>query len=334
MSLKEQELFEQINKSVEALQKHSEFSYLESLLETGENLNDDGKVYVKDGFPSEELKAELESIYNEIHLDDMNAEEIRKGFQFALIKGMKEDFLQPNHQMTPDSIASFIAYLIEMIVELDDSFSIADLSIGTGNLLWTIHNFLANENRTVALSGVDNDELLLSIASMMSAVQRISANLIHNDALQNLLLEPVDIMVSDLPIGYYPVDEQANKFQTSSEEGHSYSHHLLIEQSLHYLKDGGFGFFIVPYNLFETEESKGLLRYIQEAGHMQGLIHLNQSMFKNEQSRKSILILQKRSPESKQASEVLLATAPEFNQPDKMREFISEINVWKNEQFN
>lgn len=334
MSLKEQELFEQINKSVEALQKHSEFSYLESLLETGENLNDDGKVYVKDGFPSEELKAELESIYNEIHLDDMNAEEIRKGFQFALIKGMKEDFLQPNHQMTPDSIASFIAYLIEMIVELDDSFSIADLSIGTGNLLWTIHNFLANENRTVALSGVDNDELLLSIASMMSAVQRISANLIHNDALQNLLLEPVDIMVSDLPIGYYPVDEQANKFQTSSEEGHSYSHHLLIEQSLHYLKDGGFGFFIVPYNLFETEESKGLLRYIQEAGHMQGLIHLNQSMFQNEQSRKSILILQKRSPESKQASEVLLATAPEFNQPDKMREFISEINVWKNEQFN
>lgn len=334
MSLKEQELFEQINKSVEALQKHSEFSYLESLLETGENLNDDGKVYVKDGFPSEELKAELESIYNEIHLDDMNAEEIRKGFQFALIKGMKEDFLQPNHQMTPDSIASFIAYLIEMIVELNDSFSIADLSIGTGNLLWTIHNFLANENRTVALSGVDNDELLLSIASMMSAVQRISANLIHNDALQNLLLEPVDIMVSDLPIGYYPVDEQANKFQTSSEEGHSYSHHLLIEQSLHYLKDGGFGFFIVPYNLFETEESKGLLRYIQEAGHMQGLIHLNQSMFKNEQSRKSILILQKQSPESKQATEVLLATAPEFNQPDKMREFISEINVWKNEQFN
>src|SRR5699024_3339760 len=261
-----------------------DFSYLESLLETGENLNDNGQVFVKDGFPTDELKAKLEKEYKTIQLDDFDPEEIRRAFQLALIKGSKEDYLQPNHQITPDSIANFIAYLVEIIVEPGENLSIADLSIGTGNMLWTIYHFLKNDKRQITLSGVDNDELLLSIASMMSAIQGIDTQLIYDDALQNLLLEPVDLMVSDLPVGYYPVDEQAKKFQTASEDGHSYSHHLLIEQSLHYLKDGGFGFFIVPYNLFETGESQALLRHIQDVGHMQGLIHLNQTMFKNELS--------------------------------------------------
>src|SRR5699024_1690677 len=201
-------------------------------------------------------------------------------------------------------------------------------------MLWTIYHFLKNDKRQITLSGVDNDELLLSIASMMSAIQGIDTQLIYDDALQNLLLEPVDLMVSDLPVGYYPVDEQAKKFQTASEDGHSYSHHLLIEQSLHYLKDGGFGFFIVPYNLFETGESQALLRHIQDVGHMQGLIHLNQTMFKNELSRKSILIIQKQAEDSKQASEVLLANAPEFTNTNQMKEFLGEINLWKKEQFN
>lgn len=334
MLLQGQELFKLIDQSVELLQKHSDFSYLEALLETGENLNDGGKVYVKDGFPTPELKADLEAIYAKIKLEEMDEEEIRRGLQFALIKGSKADYLQPNHQMTPDSIASFIAYLVELLVDLDDTFSIGDLSIGTGNLLWTIHNFLANEKRQIALHGVDNDELLLSIASMMSALQGIEPNLIHNDAMQNLLLEPVDLMISDLPVGYYPLDDHANKFKTSSEEGHSYTHHLLIEQSIHYLKDGGFGFYIVPSNLFETEESRSLIRHIQEVGYMQGMIHLNHSMFKNEQSRKSILIIQKKAEDAKQANEVLLATAPEFNQPQAMKEFLGEISAWKLENFS
>lgn len=334
MSLAYQDLFEKLNKSVKLLQKHSDFSYLESLLETGENLNDNGQVFVKDGFPTDELKAKLEKEYKRIQLVDFDPEEIRRAFQLALIKGSKEDYLQPNHQITPDSIANFIAYLVEIIVEPGEKFSIADLSIGTGNLLWTIFHFLKNDKRQITLSGVDNDELLLSIASMMSAIQGIETQLIHDDALQNLLLEPVDLMISDLPVGYYPVNEQANKFQTASDEGHSYSHHLLIEQSLHYLKDGGFGFFLVPYNLFETGESQVLLRHIRDVGHMQGFIHLNQTMFKNELSRKSILILQKQAEDSKQASEVLLAKAPEFTDTNQMKEFLGEINLWKKEQFN
>ena len=38
-------------------------------------------------------------------------------------------------------------------------------------------------------------------------------------------------------------------------EGHAYAHHLFIEQSLNHTKPGGYAIFIVPANLFESEQS-------------------------------------------------------------------------------
>lgn len=54
-------------------------------------------------------------------------------------------------------------------------------------------------------------------------------------------------------------------------------------------------------------------------------------MFKTEAARKSILIVQKQSESSTQASEVLLGTAPSFNDSTQMKEFLGEINIWKND---
>src|SRR5699024_11936114 len=63
------------------------------------------------------------------------------------------------------------------------------------NLLLTISHFLNQvPNREITLSGVDNDELMLSLASTNSAIQRTPINLIYQDALTNLLLQPADIM--------------------------------------------------------------------------------------------------------------------------------------------
>ena len=324
----------QVDQSIALLQSGSEFSYLESLLETGENLLDHGQVLVRDGYPTESIKKDLEELYAKINLEDLQAEEIRQAFQLALIKGMREDYVQVNHQMTPDSIASFIAYLIEVLLEPGSDLSLGDLSIGTGNLLWTIYHFLNRDGRKIHVTGVDNDELLISLASMLSALQDIQAKLVHGDSLQNLLIDPVDVMVSDLPVGYYPLDQQAQKFETAKREGHSYSHHLLIEQGFHYLKAGGFAYFIVPSNLFESQEGKDLLQFIQKHGHLQGMIHLNKAMFQNEAARKSIIILQKQSKDSKQAEEVLLATAPEFNQAEAMKDFLADIHLWYQEEFH
>src|SRR5699024_8303870 len=135
--------------------------------------------------------------------------------QIALLRAMKDDYIQTNYQMTPDSLGSLIAYLIEIIAEPEKDIHLVVLTVGTGNLLLTISHFLNQDpNREISRSGVDNDELMLLLASTNSAIQRTPINLIYQDALSNLLLQPADIIVSDLPIGYYPVEDTIQNFKT------------------------------------------------------------------------------------------------------------------------
>ncbi len=42
--------------------------------------------------------------------DAVSKEEIRRGIQLAVLKGMKQH-AQPHHQMTPDSIGIFIGHI-------------------------------------------------------------------------------------------------------------------------------------------------------------------------------------------------------------------------------
>ena len=63
------------------------------------------------------------------------------------------------------------------------------------------------------------------------------------DAVQKRLMEPADVVVSDLPIGFYPDDEVAKNFEVATTDGHTFAHHLLIEQSFNYLKEGSFAIF-------------------------------------------------------------------------------------------
>lgn len=328
-------VYQALDQSSEILKEELQSSYLEALIETGENLLENKKVRVIDGKPSKEVQNELNSLYEQFDLSEISPSEVRQGIQLSILKGMREDYIQANHQMTPDSIGSLVAYLVETIASPKATqYHLLDLSVGTGNLLYTIYHFLKKDNRAIQLSGIDNDDLLLSLAATSAALQNLTINLTHQDSLSNLLIDPADSIVSDLPIGYYPVDEQAEKFETSADSGHSYTHHLMIEQGMNYLKEGGFGFYLIPSNLFETEEAKKLIPYIQKMGHFQGMISLPKEIFKTEQSRKSVLIVQKKGEETKQAKEVLLATAPDFKNIAAMQNLLKEITNWKQTQLN
>ena len=57
-----------------------------------------------------------------------------------------------------------------------------------------------------------------------------------------LPLEEADVVIGDFPIGYYPVDERSKDMVLGFKEGHSFSHHLLIEQSVTALRQGGYAF--------------------------------------------------------------------------------------------
>src|SRR5699024_8157142 len=110
-------LFHTLDESTKILKKELEIPYLEALIHTGENLIDDGKVYNEDNVLSEKAVNNLEKLYQNVDLDCFDSEIIRQAMQIALLRGMKEDYIQPNYQMTPDSLGSLIAYLIEIIAE-------------------------------------------------------------------------------------------------------------------------------------------------------------------------------------------------------------------------
>ncbi|WP_407390016.1 class I SAM-dependent methyltransferase [Carnobacterium jeotgali] len=331
MSQKEIELlFNQLDASVQLLRKELDISYLEALSETGENILVNKIPNQIDGFPSDEIVGKLTQLYKEVSIENMESEDIRKAIQLALLKASKTDALQPNHQMTPDAIGFILNYLIEKLISGKlEGIRLLDPAVGMGNLLSTVYNGLVSKNIMVEAEGIDNDDLLLTLASVSTTMQRQNVTLTHQDALQDLLMDPVDVVVSDLPVGYYPLDEKVSKYKTAAKEGHSYAHHLFIEQSLHYLKDGGFGIFLVPAQLFETDETPGLMKMIQEESFLQGMLNLPNELFKTKNSRKSILLIQKKGNNAKQAKQVLLAQIPDFKNQKAMLQFMQEVDSWK-----
>ncbi|MFO8070155.1 MAG: class I SAM-dependent methyltransferase [Alkalibacterium sp.] len=318
--------------STKLIKNDLDSTFIEAFIETGENIIDNGKIHIENNLPRPETRKKLKKMYDSLSIDDLTLEEKKKAIQMMLINTVKEERLQVNHQPTPDGIGVILSYFIELFYEKDEALHLADLSVGSGNLLYTLFTTLFSSNPKIRLTGVDNDDLLISLASTISALLNIPIHLMHQDALQPLLLDPVDLMVSDLPIGYYPKDVESDAFQTGFEEGYSYSHYLLIEQGLNYLKENGYAFYLLPTNVFESEEVKSLLQYVHSVGHVQAIIHMPHEWFSSTQSRKSLFIVQKKGDKSKQVSEVLVSTVPSLNDQNAFKEFILDIKKWKKEQ--
>jgi site-specific DNA-methyltransferase (adenine-specific) len=321
-------LFEVFDQGTEILQSALRSSYLDAMLENAENIIDD-QVAVEDGVPDKETVDKLQNLYQELKLKDADAETIRQVIQLSFLKVIRKDAIQANHQMTPDTIGFLMAYLIEKIVNFKRPYSIFDPAVGTGNLLTTVINQLKKSNsQPVKGYGIDNDPAMLEVASASVALQRLNIDLFHQDSINALDIPECDIAVADLPIGYYPLDENTKNYQTRAEKGHSYVHHLLIEQAMNYLRPGGFGVFLVPSNIFQTKESQSFVKWIQSVAYLQGLINLPSELFANPNAQKAILLLQRHGGNSKQAVKVLLGEFPSFKQPKEFGAFMQEIDQW------
>lgn len=303
-------------------------SYLDAMLENAENIIDD-QVAVEDGVPDKATVDKLQKLYQELKLRDADAETIRQVIQLSFLKVIRKDAIQANHQMTPDTIGFLMAYLIEKIVNFKRPYSIFDPAVGTGNLLTTVINQLKKSNsQPVKGYGIDNDPAMLEVASASIALQKLDIDLFHQDSINALDIPECDIAVADLPIGYYPLYENTKNYQTRAAKGHSYVHHLLIEQAMNYLRPGGFGVFLVPSNIFQTKESQSFVKWIQSVAYLQGLINLPSELFANPNAQKAILLLQRHGGNSKQAVKVLLGEFPSFKQPKEFGAFMQEIDQW------
>ncbi|USS89779.1 class I SAM-dependent methyltransferase [Fructilactobacillus cliffordii] len=324
------QLFQVFDQSAQILQQALGASYLDAFIETADNMIDDNQVRVENGVPNEQQVQAITKLYQQVNYQELDATTIRKAIQMVMIKAIKVDQIQAIHQITPDTIAYTMGYLVIRLVKEQSTVKILDPAVGSANLLTAVMNQLQQEaHEKVSGIGIDNDDSLISVASISAQMQKLDLELVHQDALDELPTTPVDLVVSDLPVGYYPVDERAQNFATRSDEGHSYVHHLLIEQAVNYLVPGGFGVFLVPSGLFQSPETKGLLRWMQDHVYLQGILNLPGELFQNEAAQKAIMIVQKHGNGSQQAGQVMLGEFPSFKDPEAFQKFLAEIVEWE-----
>ena len=109
------------------------------------------------------------------------------------------------------------------------------------------------------------------------------------------MLKESDVVISDLPVGYYPDDAVASRHQVASSQEHTYAHHLLMEQGLKYLKSDGHAIFLAPSDLLTSPQSDLLKGWLKEEASLVAMISLPENLFANTKQSKTIFILQKKS---------------------------------------
>lgn len=316
-------LFSIFDSSAVVLRKELDVTYLEALVETGDNLFE-GAILQEE--LSEAAIERLNREYSTFNEETYKGEEIRKAFQLAILKGMKEG-VQANHEMTPDAVGMFMSYLFHKFMKGQDEITVLDPAIGTGNLMTTVFNS-AQENITMSGFGVEVDEVLIKLALVNANLQKHAIEFFHQDGLAPLYIDPVDAVISDLPIGYYPNEIGASEYKLKADEGMSYAHHLFIEQSVKHTKEGGYLFFLVPNFIFESDQAPKLHAFIKETCFIQGLLQLPVSMFKNEKNAKSIFVLQKKGPSVTMPKQALLVELPKFSNMKAMEDIMDQLNTW------
>ncbi|MGQ0514170.1 hypothetical protein ACT453_14060, partial [Bacillus sp. D-CC] len=112
MSQTVETLFSIFDSSAVVLRKELDVTYLEALVETGDNLFE-GAILQEE--LSESAIERLNREYSTFNEETYKGEEIRKAFQLAILKGMKEG-VQANHEMTPDAVGMFMKHFFAVIL--------------------------------------------------------------------------------------------------------------------------------------------------------------------------------------------------------------------------
>ncbi|MCB5031256.1 class I SAM-dependent methyltransferase [Streptococcus mutans] len=253
---------------------------------------------------------------------NLSKEEWRRSFQFIFIKATQSQQLQSNHQFTPDSIGFIILYLLEGLTN-KSQLDIIEIGSGTGNLAETIVN---NSSKSIDYMGIEVDDLLIDLSASIADVLDSSVHFVQEDAVRPQILKESDVIISDLPVGFYPNDKIAQRYQVAAKLGHTYAHHLLMEQSLKYLKKEGLAIFLAPVDLLTSEQSPLLKKWLQNNVTILAVISLSEAIFKQKSNIKSIFVLKK---QSQQSLESFVYPLTDLQDPEVLRRFMKNFKKWK-----
>ena len=255
---------------------------------------------------------------------DLTAEEWRRTFQFLFIKANQTEPMQHNHQFTPDSIGFLLTFLLDELVA-GQTASVLEIGSGTGNLAQTI---LHHSQKQLDYLGVEVDDLLIDLSASMAEVMDSAISFVQGDAVRPQILKESQIIISDLPVGYYPNDAIAQRYQVASSEGHTYAHHLLMEQSLKYLSQDGYAIFLAPNNLLTSEQSPLLKAWLQDQARVVATIALPTNLFGNPNQAKSIFILQKKGHLSRPT---FVYALQDLQNSEDLQAFVTAFKKWEAE---
>ena len=255
---------------------------------------------------------------------NLNKEEWRRSFQYLLMKAAQTEPLQANHQFTPDAIGFIILYLLEGLTK-DDQLDVLEIGSGTGNLAETLLN---NSQKNLNYMGMEVDDLLIDLSASIADVVNSSAVYIQEDAVRPHILKESDVIISDLPVGYYPNDEIASRFKVAATGEHTYAHHLLMEQSLKYLKKDGIAILLAPTNLLTSPQSDLLKKWLSGYADIIAVITLPEAAFGNKHNMKSIFLLKK---QTENAPETFVYPLSDLQNPEVLKDFTENFQKWKSD---
>ncbi len=251
----------------------------------------------------------------------LRKEEWLRTYQFLLMKAAQTEPLQANHQFTPDTVALLLIFIIE---ELWPGQELNLLELGSGMGILGA-SFLTSLDKKVDYLGVEIDDLLIDLAASITEVIGLPAVYAQGDAVRPQILKESDIIVSDLPIGYYPDDQVASRYEVAASDEHTYAHHLLMEQSLKYLKNGGFAIFLAPSNLLSSPQSDLLKLWLKKNAQLVAMITLPENLFSQGSNSKAIFVLQKK---GSKAVEPFVYPLNNLRDSQELADFKEKFQIW------
>lgn len=254
----------------------------------------------------------------------LSKEEWRRAYQFVFIKASQTEKLQANHQFTPDTIGFLLLYLLENLTS-QEYLDVIEIGSGTGNLAQTLLN---NSNRDLDYLGLELDDLLIDLSASIAEVMGANVSFVQEDAVRPQILKESDVIISDLPIGYYPNDAIAKRYQVAATDEHTYAHHLLMEQSLKYLKKDGLAILLAPTNLLTSGQSDLLKKWLAGYADILAVITLPETLFGNPANAKSLFVLQK---QAKTKPETFVYHLSDIQNPEILQDFMENLKIWKDD---
>lgn len=320
-------IFKQFLDCVETLQTALNVSFKEALTETFDNLENE-KIKVEMGAPDKTTVEKLSQMYSQLNYEKLPAKQKVLIFNYLTLKALTEEGAHANQMPTPVALATVMALLMQKLLPKKE-LELVDPAIGSGSLLYSAVKQLAMANHSqnnFKLVGIDNDESLLNLADIAAHLDNLEIELYCQDALLPWMVK-ADAVVSDLPVGYYPLDNNAKNFELRNNRGHSYAHFLFVEQIVKQLNPGGFGFLLVPTGMLSGKDRDQFMPWLTKKVYLRAIVDLPDEMFKNKFNQKSIIVFQNHGADAT-GSDVLLTKLDSLKNEDSLVKFNLKINEW------